>query len=211
LKEACIEQKAGTILYSGSFDPPGYHNIAIAKALSDFASDNDIVWVIPYGGRPGKNGISRWQDRREMILRALCGSRKALLDFMDLRHKEMTPNVDMDRRFRNGQPNREVWHVIGANMIIGGAKKQSKIHLKWKEGPWVFDHLNFIVLVSPDSPIDEVDLPPHHKILTVNVQATSQEIRNRVLRGEPIDHLVPPNVLSYIQEQKLYLPNPAET
>jgi nicotinate-nucleotide adenylyltransferase len=211
LKEECNEQKPRTILYSGSFDPPGYHNTATAKALADFASENDVVWILPYGGRPKKNGISKWQDRREMILRALCGSKKTILDFMDLKHREMTPNIDMDRRFRDRQPNREVWHVIGANMIVGGAKKQSKIHQRWKEGPWVFDHLNFIILVTPNSPINKEDLPPRHNILRVNTQGTSQEIRNRVSRGEPIDHLVPSNVLSYIQEHKLYFPNSAET
>lgn len=205
MTQECDERKPRTILYSGSFDPPGNHNVVIADALADFATKIDTVWIIPYGGRPGKSGISTARDRREMILRAFVGVRRAIVDFMDLGRKQMTPNVDMDRHFMKNQPNREVWHVVGSIMIKDGASGKSKIHQRWSEGPWAFDHLNFIVLVTPDHPVNPDDLPPNHKLLYVDVHGTSQEIRTRVSHGEPIDHMVPPDIHSYICENGLYL------
>lgn len=206
----CDERKPGTIIFSGSFDPPGNHSVITAKALARFAGRNDEAWIIPYGGRPGKQGLSTPRDRRQMILCAFEGIQKVIVDFMDLGRNEITPNVDMDRHFKRHQPERAVWHVVGSNMITGGASKQSKIQLKWKEGLWAFENLYFIILVTPGVPFNPIDLPPNYKLLEVDAQATSQDIRNRVSLGESIDDLVPPKVLSYIRTNGLYLPNSAE-
>lgn len=205
------EHKPGTIIYSGSFDPPGFHTLATIRALEQLDDGNDQPWLIPYGERPGKKGLSSPKHVRQMILRMFTNvPKRVVIDFMDLGRDELTPNVDMDRHFKKQQPDRPVWHVVGTNMITGGARGESKIQLKWKDGFRAFYNLHFIVLVTPGTNYDPADLPLHHKLLHVDVQGTSQEIRTRVSRGESIDHLVPECVRDYICENGLYLQDPAE-
>lgn len=208
-----MKEKPKSIIYSRSFDPPGYHDVITVQALMDFATENDELWIIPYGGRPGKKGLSTPFDRRQMIYCAFHNTSlgpRTIVDFMDLGRNKLTPNIDMDEHFRCQRPERAVWHVIGANMITGGACGESRIHRKWKDGVTAFESLHFIVLITPGVPYDPADLPPHHIKLVIDVQGTSQDIRSRVARGKAIDHLVPPNVLSYIEANNLYCSKPAE-
>ena len=198
-------RKPRLYLYNSSFDPPGNHNIRIAEALISNREKNDLVWIMPYGGRPDTKGIASAKDRHEMIICAFSQFPEAIIDLADLGKHQFTYSVDLEKRFKKNMPGFEIWHVIGSDMIENGNTHSSKIHTKWHEGGWAFDHLNFLILNRENFPTLQANLPVHAECLFVHTSGTNAEIRERVRTGQSIDDFVPKSVAAYIKEHKLYL------
>lgn len=198
-------RKPRLYLYNSSFDPPGNHNIEIVRALISNRKPHDLVWVMPYGGRPETKGIASVKDRHEMIIYAFSQFPAAIIDFADLGKRQFTFSVELEKRFQKNMPGFDVWHVIGSDMIVGGVSGTSKIHRKWMDGEWAFCNLHFLVLERSDFLINDKDLPPKSEQLLVHTTGTNAEIRERVRVGQSIDDLVPKSISDYIKEHKLYL------
>ena len=94
--------------------------------------------------------------------------------------------------------------VVGADEFCG--------FLDWKDPDGVLEHAQLLVASRPGFPQERLDqvlagLERPGRVEFFELQPlpiSSREIRARVARGEPIDHLVPPGVAELIEELGLY-------
>lgn len=187
-------------IFGGSFNPPGVHHRMLAVAL---AKHLDEVRVIPCGPRPDKASL----DSVPALFRAALaditfgGIPRVSVDLFDLEQDSFSRNADLQVRFA---PEGEIWHVVGTDLIAGGAKGKSPIQLTWKDGRKLWKTAHFAVLTRPGHDIVDKDLPPHHERIEVDLPGASTEIRELVSRGKSISHLVTPRANAYIERYGLY-------
>lgn len=190
-------------LFGGSFNPPGLHHRRIAEML---AARFDEVRVVPCGPRPDKPGVNTVPG---VFRAALCdltfgGLERVVVDLFDLEQNVFTRNHELEKRYSAGG---EVWHVVGADWIAGGAKGRSAIHTGWERGQDLWQGSHFIVLTRPGHKIDDKDLPPRAEVISLELPSSSSEIRECLLHGRPAVDQLTPRAARYIERYGLYRGN----
>lgn len=195
-------------VYGGRFDPPGIHHQEIVKHLLS-SCDFDKVLITPCGFYPGKSPTNTpIEHHKTMIKMAFSGfeDKSVEFDFSDLDLQKFTPNCDLNDRYQKQFSNVEFWYVVGGDLVKNGGAGNSEIQRTWKNGLEVWQNLNFVVVSHPDYQVQQSDLPPSSYLTEINtlMMGRSSLIRKRIARKEPIDGLVAPEIVSYIEENRLY-------
>lgn len=197
-------------LLGGGMNPSGINHLAIAHAARERFDD---VRVIPCGPRPDKTTIADVDPifraiMTDMTFRNMPG---ATVDLSDLERSEFTRTHDLQNRFA---PEGEVWHIVGADWVMGGRNSKSKIHTVWHRGPELWHELNFAVTLRNGYDFSAKDLPPKSELIIVPDETardiSSTDIRLRAFNQRPIKGLVTPDVHDYIKRHRLYRGRPPE-
>lgn len=189
-------------LFGGSFNPPGLHHLRLAEVL---AREFDEVRVVPCGPRPDKPEVNSVPS---VFRAALCDltfgdlrSKAVVVDLFDLEQDTFTRNFALEERYKGEA---EVWHVVGADWIEGGAQKRSAIHTGWAKGPELWERSRFAILTRAGHTIDEADLPPNHVLIPVEIPGSSTQIRDCLLHRREVAHLLTKKAHRYINRYGLY-------
>lgn len=187
-------------VFGGSFNPPGVHHRAIAQMLSE---KFDEVLIVPCGPRPDKQTVNDMSPiyRAAMADMAFRDLDNVHVELFDLEQASFTRTHELQTRFADRG---ELWHVVGADLIKGGAQGRSRIHDIWHKGAQLWDTLNFAVVTRDGVPIEDGDLPRKHCLLGVNSSGSSTEIRERLFKRQPFKSLVTEEVATYIERYGLY-------
>lgn len=187
-------------LFGGSFNPPGLHHRQLVENLLPYF---DEIIVIPCGPRPDKATVAEIDPihRAEMTKLVFAGLPKVRVELFDILENKFTRTHALQKIFESRG---EVWHLVGTDWICGGRKGESLIHKTWERGPELWKTLNFAITDRGDYPYHPDDLPPHHRFFKLGINGSSSEIRRRICRNQPIDHLVMPKVKDYILWHQLY-------
>ncbi len=187
-------------IFGGSFNPPGNHHAAIAARL---AAEFDEVRVIPCGPRPDKpvTGSVPPVYRAALADLVFGGLAKVAVDLSDFEQETFTRNHALQSRF---EMQGEVWHVVGADLIAGGARGESLIQRTWEHGTELWQRANFAVLRRPGFDFDARNLPPHAREIDLLVDGASTEIRERLSRGQSVAGMLNARALAYIERYGLY-------
>jgi len=188
-------------IYGGSFNPPGLHHFFIASAVAAFFKQ---LLIIPCGFREDKISLDLISDiqRSHLISLTFKDLKNVFVNHADLLRGVFTPTCEIQKIYeRQG----EIWHIIGHDLVEGGAENESEIQRSWHEGEYIWRNLNFAVVVPANCWLAEKDLPPHHQVIPMEaLTGRSTRIRELIARGEPFEHLVMPDVAEYIKEHHLY-------
>jgi len=182
---------AVTGLLGGAFDPPHVGHVALADAaVRQLGLDRLVVVVV---AQPGHKAVHSPADTRLELARAAFPGREVELD-------RNARTVDMLREGR--------WHdpvfLIGADELADFPQ--------WKEPDTVLELARLGVASRPGYSREQLDdvlaaLARPERVLFFEIEpfpVSSQEIRERVARGEAIDGLVPPAVAAEIAGRRLY-------
>ena len=191
-------------IFGGSFNPPGEHHRAIARLLSDHF---DEIVVVPCGPRPDKPITNDVEPvyRAAMVDMTFRATPSVRVELFDLEESSFTRTHDLDQRFRHEGT---IWHVVGTDLVQGGAEGSSAIHRTWKCGVHLWHGARFAVIKRPGYELDVRDLPPQSRVIEIAVEGASSAIRERVFRHLPIENLVRPEVARYIERHGLYRGSP---
>jgi nicotinate (nicotinamide) nucleotide adenylyltransferase len=195
-------------VFGGSFNPPGSHHVAIAEALS---REFDLVMVVPCGPRPDKLETNEIDPvfRAAMADLAFGHLPKCEVDLFDLEHTTFTRSIDLEQRY---QSSGEVHHVVGGDLVEGGADGRSAVQRQWHRGQELWQAARFVVVTRPGCDLNPSDLPPNHLVFELHESGSSSALREQ-LRTQRLDpQLLPPKILAYIQRYGLYretIPNTA--
>lgn len=192
-------------LFGGSFNPPGLHHRVIAERL---AREFDQVRVIPCGPRPDKPVTTAVPAVYRAALADLTfGDIPGVtVDLFDLEQSSFTRNHELQTRY---EADGEVWHVVGGDLVSGGAAGKSLIQRTWENGAHLWDTAHFAVLTRPGYVLDRADLPPNSRIFEIEEHGSSTLIRDHLSHGQSVQGLLTPRAQAYIERYGLYrAPNP---
>ena len=79
-------------------------------------------------------------------------------ELFDLEHSTFTKTHELDEMFA---PEGEVWHVVGSDLVRGGAEGQSFVHNVWENGDELWNKLKFAVVARRGVGHAGGGQPPH--------------------------------------------------
>ena len=179
-----------TTLLGGTFNPPHNGHVALARAAEERFGDEVVVLV---SARPGHKDPELDAETRLELARAAFPDREVELDA----HERTVDTLAAGRW-------RDPLFVIGADEFSD--------FLTWKDPEGVLARARLAVATRPgyaqerlQSVLDRLSQPERVQFFEIEpLPISSEDIRNRVARGEPIDGLVPSAVAGLIDARGLY-------
>ena len=179
-----------TTLLGGTFNPPHNGHVALARAAEAQFGDEVVVLV---SVRPGHKEVELDAETRLELARAAFPNREVELD----PHERTVDTLAVG-------PWRDPLFVIGADEFCD--------FLTWKDPEGVLAQARLAVATRPGYPrerlravLDRLSRPARAQFFEIEpLPISSEDIRERVARGEPIDGLVPPAVAELIDARGLY-------
>jgi nicotinate-nucleotide adenylyltransferase len=179
-----------TTLLGGTFNPPHNGHVALAQAAEKRFADEVVVLV---AARPGHKEVQLDADTRLALARAAFPDREVELD-----PHERTVDLLKTGRWRDP-------------LFVIGADEFCDFHT-WKDPDGVIARARLAVATRPGYPrerlqsvLDRLSRPGRVQFFEIEpLPISSEDIRERVARGEPIDRLVPPAVAELIDSRGLY-------
>lgn len=164
---------------------PAEDRLAMCHLAADFA--NSMPAKPPFDSAQGKQAAQTL----------------ARLEVDDIEMRRAGPSYTIDTaRALKSQGIDPVHWLIGADMLM---------YLpQWHRPLDLLREVHFVVMARPGFTIDWSALPPEfrhlrdHLVEAPLIPITATDIRQRVRRGEPIDHLTPPPVARHIADRGLY-------
>lgn len=180
-------------LFGGTFDPIHDAHLSIAKeAARRFALDR--VLFVPASQPPHKTGVTRtsYEDRYRMV--EIACRDQPLFEPSRLEEDEgKSYSIRTIERLRDRGD--QLFFLIGADAFA-----EIRTWHRWRD---VVRAVEFIVVSRPGT---ICEFPPGarvHRLEGLNFVVSSSEIRERLTAGD--DRVsVPPGVLAYIRERRLY-------
>jgi nicotinate-nucleotide adenylyltransferase len=179
-----------TGLLGGTFNPPHNGHVALARAAEERFGDEVVVLV---AACPGHKDVRLDVQTRLELARAAFPDHEVELD-------PHGRTVDL----LQAGPWSDPLFVIGADEFCD--------FLTWKDPEGVIARARLAVATRPGYPgerlqnvLDHLSRPERVQFFELEpLPISSKEIRERVARGAPIDHLVPPAVAELIDSRGLY-------
>ena len=174
----------GVGLFGGTFDPPHNGHAALVEAAEQ-AFDFERLLIL-VSEDPGHRSVFAPAEARLRLAAAAFPGREVELD-------PFGRTVDLLRARRFGDP----VFLLGADQFANFGS--------WKEPDAVLELARLGVATRPGYPLPSNCRSDRISLFDIpEVDVSSTEIRRRVAAGEPIDELVPREVVALIEELGLY-------
>lgn len=195
--------KEQLVIFGLSGNPSALHHKVIAEVLSMMF---DSVIVVPCGPRPEKATTNDIMPINRAVMADLTFSEipHTTVRLDDLELEAFTRTAALYRQYQ--ADNRDVWIVVGSDLVKKGVDGKSTIEREWADGEQLWYHARFIVIQREGHEVSIRDCPPLSRLLPIDnfLRGTSTHIRELVFSHQEYGHLVVPAVRQYIERHNLY-------
>lgn len=185
--------------FGGSFDPIHFGHLNLAIRLAE-AHQLDRVFFSPVSLSPHKKEappIATAQQRLEMLELAIQGVPQFVLSDGELQQEGSSYTIDAIRRIKEKHPHDSFYLLLGEDSLARLSE--------WKEVELLLDLAPPLIgtrSLSPFYVFNELIRKGLTQIPLLDISST--EIRERLKKRLCCEHLIPANVLDYINANKLY-------
>jgi len=196
-----VEKTVRVGLFGGTFDPIHVGHLIAAEEARESVGLDRVVFV-PCGIPPHKRSelISSGQARLEMTRLAAQGNPRFEVSDFEVSKDEASFTIETVRHFSSKLgKDAELFLIVGADSVLE--------MWTWKNPAELLSESKPIVVSRPGFDLGNMEPWLRDRVLLVEgvlVGVSSTDIRARVASGRSIRYLVPPPVLSYIVQNKLY-------
>jgi nicotinate-nucleotide adenylyltransferase len=191
-------------ILGGTFDPPHYGHLKLAEAAIE-ALDLDEVILLPANINPFKQTKRTTPAKDRIAMLQLLQKRNAKLSSsdMEITRGGVSYTVDTLGELQMVHPG-DYWFIMGADAISNFDE--------WKNPQRILRLCRLAVTVRP--PITKEDLllqlPEEYRekidiIEMAPTEESSTTIRDRIIRGLPVQNMTTPEIVTYIKNNKLYI------
>lgn len=196
-------------IMGGTFDPVHMgHLILGEKAYEQL--DLDKVLFMPSGNPPHKKnreGRATDEQRIEMVRRAISDNPHFELSLEEMHADGYTYTYHTLEKLKEKNPDTEYYFIIGADSLYNFDS--------WMKPERICKACTLVVASRNYGENDDLGQQIMHCAKTyngiflcldiMNVDVSSQQLRQWILEGHSVRYYVPDSVISYIREQHIYL------
>jgi len=191
-------------IFGGSFDPVHNAHVALACIALDTLALDEVRWVP--AGQPWQKTrrITAPADRVAMLQLAIAGEPRFVLERCEIDRAGPSYTLDTVRALREAEPAAQWFLVIGQDQL-------ANLHT-WHGWQELLALVTLAVAARPGAaPLANAQVQDQsYQVLPLpSMEIAATAIRERVARGESVDHLLPPAVARDIGQHGLYLPERA--
>jgi nicotinate-nucleotide adenylyltransferase len=187
-------------ILGGTFDPPHVgHVVAAAAALWELELDRVLLMTanIPWQ-KVGTRPVTSAPDRLAMVTLLVEGMAKVEVSTLELDRGGDSFTADTVAELAELHPGAELFVIVGSDVASTLDTWKKKAELKAGATIVVYDRPGSVGGAPPEGwSYRRIDVP--------QLAVSSTDIRTRRSQGRPIDGMVPPSVLRYIIDRRLYL------
>jgi nicotinate-nucleotide adenylyltransferase len=185
-------------IFGGTFDPIHLGHLITAQSVREIRNLDKIIFI-PAFISPHKSDVktSSAEDRLNMIKLAIDGI--PFFDYSDIEIKKGGVSYTIDTLKELKKIYDEMEFIIGYDNIF-------TFHT-WKEPDEIMKLAKIIVLKRKSSHPPQFEDKYYKQavfVQTRGIEISATDLRERVRKGLPINFLVPPKVMEYIYQNKLY-------
>lgn len=195
-------------IMGGTFNPIHYGHLTLARTSYEVCELDEVIFI-PTGQPYLKNqsNLASKEMRLEMTKLAIEDIPFFSWSNLEQKREGNTYTCDTIKELRLLYPQVRFYFIMGADSLFSIEN--------WKNPEIIFEYCTLVVAVRDEKAMDElqkkgddlsqrfgavVELLPMHQI-----HISSTDIRNRIMRREGINELLPPKVADYIRYHHLYL------
>lgn len=198
-------------VFGGTFDPPHIGHLVVAQVALEEARLDKVVFM-PAGVNPLKAGkqITEGHHRLNMVQLAVANHPQFEVSDWELRQEGLSYTVNTLEHIHAQHPESGVFLIIGADNL--------HILPKWKDVERIVELATILALTRPGFDLKTSTetvfaLFPHisQRIRAIEIpglEISSTWIRERLVKNRSVEHLLPPEVIRYSEENKLYERDP---
>ena len=187
-------------LMGGGFDPLHVGHLGAAQDAADQLGLDRVI-ILPAAETPRKPGAALTAGDRRLAMLKLATADHPLLEVSDfeLTQGGVSFTINTVRHFRDHYPQDELFWIIGADQV------ESLDH--WRSIDELALLTEFIYLARPGH---HIKAPPATPGLTLHrcqgrcLDISSTKLRENLRQNEPVNEFIPPEVIVYIGQWKLY-------
>jgi nicotinate-nucleotide adenylyltransferase len=187
-------------ILGGTFDPPHVgHVVAAAAALWELDLDQVLLMTanIPWQ-KVGTRPVTSAPDRLAMVTLLADGMAKVQVSTLELDRGGDSFTADTVAELAELHSGAEIFVIVGSDVASTLDTWKKKAELKAGATIVVYDRPGSVGGAPPEGwSYRRIDVP--------QLAVSSTDIRARRGAGRPIDGMVPPAVLRYITDRRLYL------
>jgi nicotinate-nucleotide adenylyltransferase len=187
-------------ILGGTFDPPHVgHVVAAAAALWQLELDQVLVMTanIPWQ-KEGARSVTPAADRLAMVSLITEGMANLVVSTLEIDRGGHSYTADTVAQVQAQNPDAEVFVIVGSDVAAQLDTWKKREELKASATIVVYDRPGSAGATPPAGwTFLRIDVP--------QLAVSSTDVRQRRAEGRPIDGLVPPAVLRYIDDHRLYL------
>jgi nicotinate-nucleotide adenylyltransferase len=185
-------------IFGGTYDPIHLGHLITAQSVREIRNLDKIIFI-PAFISPHKSDVktSSAEDRLNMIKLAIDGI--PFFDYSDIEIKKGGVSYTIDTLKELKKIYDEMEFIIGYDNIF-------TFHT-WKEPDEIMKLAKIIVLKRKSSHPPQFEDKYYKQavfVQTRGIEISATDLRERVRKGLPINFLVPPKVMEYIYQHKLY-------
>ena len=171
---------------------------------------------MPSGNPPHKRnraGRASDEQRVEMVRRAIAGNPHFVLSLMEMHEEGYTYTFRTLELLNEQNPDVDFYFIIGADSLYN-------FHT-WMEPERICQACTIVVATRDHTPTKELDEEIKSvsrtfggtflRLDTMNIDVSSEMLRSWVREGKSLHYYVPDPVISYIEEQGIYMHAPETT
>lgn len=178
----------------GTFDPIHHAHLEMARAAAQQCELSRIL-VIPAGNPPHRATVASFADRFRMVQIA-CGDDPLFEPQPIEDHPGKSYSIDTVERLREEHGAEAIWYfIIGAD-----AFGEIESWYRWRDLAQI---VTFAIVGRPGAEYNIPDSVCAHRVEGVSLPVSASDIRAKLATGQQ-DLDLPPGVLDYIRERKLY-------
>lgn len=192
-------------LFGGTFDPVHNAHVALARSALQALDLDEVRWVPTGQAWQKTRAITAALHREAMVRLAIADEPRFVLDRIELERDGPSYTLDTVRALQAAHPGVSWFLLIGADQY-------ANLH-SWHGWQELLTRVVLAVAARPGvAGLPQAEVLAHQEVLArahrvlplppMDLSAT--ELRSRITLGQPITHLVPPAVASYIDQQALY-------
>lgn len=196
-------------VFGGTFDPVHYGHLLLAECCREQCR-LDEVWFLPAAVPPHKQDrqLTPAAQRIEMLALAIAGHEAFAVGRYEADRGGVNYTVETLAHFRRENPQRELFFLLGADMLHDLPDWREPGRVCQLATPVVVrrsgtEAVNFDGLSRVVSP-EAIDLIHRHQVEMPEIGTSSTEIRRRVGAGLSIRYRTPRAVEKYIETHGLY-------
>ncbi|MDQ4044920.1 MAG: nicotinate-nucleotide adenylyltransferase [Chloroflexota bacterium] len=194
-------------ILGGTFDPVHIAHLHIATCARHELGLDEVRFV-PAGSPPHKPGrpVTQGSHRLRMLEIATLGIDAFVADPIDLADDAPSYTADLLARIREAHPDDNLWFIMGGDSLVDFPQWHQPRRILSLARLAVAERPGWDTAAAMASGCLSELAPRVDPFPSVPIDLSATLIRARIAAAQPVDWLVPTEVLAYIRDHDLYVP-----